>query len=82
MTRFEGFTETMNQLRGEAEIALLQIYPSPEQCAAIVARVIAKIKESCAEENNIAVFLACGHILVAVTKERILRETEEPNAGS
>lgn len=76
MNRFEAFADVLNQLKREAEIALLQLYPNTETCAEIVTRVIEKIKTACAEENEVAVFLACGQFMVSVTRERIYKGIE------
>jgi hypothetical protein len=73
MTPFEGFAIAMNQFKAEAEDALLDVYPDPEECQRRVNHVLEKIKVACAEESNIAVFLACGQIIVNLTKERVLR---------
>jgi hypothetical protein len=83
MTPFEGFAEAMNQLKGEAETALLAIYETPEGCTREVARVLAKIKSACGQESSIAVFLACAQIVVTMTRERVALavEAEQKSSG-
>lgn len=74
MTPFEGFAIAMNQFKAEAEDALLDVYQTPEECNRRVNHALETIKAACAQENSIAVFLACGQIVVNLTKERIARE--------
>lgn len=73
----------MNQLKSEAEHALLEIYGTPEGCNREVNRVLAKIKAACGQESSIAVFLACAQIVVTMTRERVAHglEGEQKSAG-
>ena len=75
MTAFEGFAEAMNLLKAEAEAELRKSL-TPEQCNFQVNRVLEKIRTVCAQENTIAVFLACGQIVANMTQERVTREEE------
>jgi hypothetical protein len=74
VTPFEGFAIAMNQFKAEAEAALLEVYPAPEECELRVRQAIEKIKAACAAESPITVFLACGQIVVNLTRERVARE--------